>query len=353
MPALATSWDVSPDGADLHLPPAPRRHVHRRHALRRPPGAARAGSACSTPRCKGGRGWPLYPITRRQGIRRRQGDDDRRARRAERLHASSSRSRSRSRSSRSCSPCRSPRSRRSSVAAELRRASRSAPGRGSSSSGSTTTTCCSRGTRSTGAARRKADSLKARIIAEPSTAVAEFESGNVDVLQIPAGRDRATGRRTTERRKLLASTPSLELVYVAINTTRGPLTDVRVRQALNYAIDRSASSTQSHRRSRRARRRRRSRRRCRRRHDAHGVPVRHRARRSQLLREAGYPNGIDVELWTSHESDLRPHRRDAAGVPRAVGHSREDRAARERRRARGGAQGTDGSVREGLVRRLS
>src|SRR5688572_15066188 len=32
----------------------------------------------------------------------------------------------------------------------------------------------------------KADSLRARIISEPSTAVAEFESGNVDVLLIPA-----------------------------------------------------------------------------------------------------------------------------------------------------------------------
>ena len=33
----------------------------------------------------------------------------------------------------------------------------------------------------------KAESLRARIIAEPSTAVAEFESGNVDVLLVPPG----------------------------------------------------------------------------------------------------------------------------------------------------------------------
>ena len=32
----------------------------------------------------------------------------------------------------------------------------------------------------------KADSLRARIVAEPSTSVAEYESGNVDILQIPA-----------------------------------------------------------------------------------------------------------------------------------------------------------------------
>jgi ABC-type oligopeptide transport system substrate-binding subunit len=85
--------------------------------------------------------------------------------------------------------------------------------------------------------------LKARIIAEPSTAVAEFQSGNVDVLQIPQG-EIADWQEDTERRKLLASTPSLELVYVAINTTRGPLADVRVRQALNYAVDRQAHRAQ-------------------------------------------------------------------------------------------------------------
>jgi len=146
-----------------------------------------------------------------------------------------------------------------------------------------------------GAAR--ADSLKARIIAEPSTAVAEFQSGTVDVLQIPQG-EIADWEEDTERRKLLTSTPSLELVYVAINTTRGPLRDPRVRQALNYAVDRQrivrnliAGRGQL----------------------AAGVippslPGADTTRAGyqfdttkarQLLREAGYPNGIDLELWTS------------------------------------------------------
>ena len=143
----------------------------------------------------------------------------------------------------------------------------------------------------------KAESLKARIIAEPSTAVAEFESGNVDVLQIPQGDIRAW-EEDTQRRKLLASTPSLELVYVAINTTRGPLKDVRVRQAINHAIDRHVlvrnliagrgelasgvipSSLPGS--------------------DKTRIGYQFdtlRARR--LLADAGYPNGIDVELWTS------------------------------------------------------
>ena len=143
----------------------------------------------------------------------------------------------------------------------------------------------------------KAESLKARIIAEPSTAVAEFESGNVDVLQIPQGDIRAW-EEDTQRQKLLASTPSLELVYVAINTTRGPLKDVRVRQAINHAIDRHVlvrnliagrgelasgvipSSLPGS--------------------DKTRIGYQFdtlRARR--LLADAGYPNGIDVELWTS------------------------------------------------------
>src|SRR4051812_17731358 len=82
----------------------------------------------------------------------------------------------------------------------------------------------------------KAESLRARIIAEPSTAVAEFESGNVSVLRIP----QTEARDWTEndaRKPMLKSVAALQLVYVGINTTRGPLTDVRVRQAINYAVD--------------------------------------------------------------------------------------------------------------------
>ncbi len=143
----------------------------------------------------------------------------------------------------------------------------------------------------------KADSLKARIIAEPSTAVAEFQSGNVDVLQVPQGEIREW-EEDTERRKLLASTPALELVYVAINTTRGPLSDVRVRQAINHAIDRRTIVRNLV---------------AGRGELASGVvpsqlPGSDKTRigyqfdtlrAKQLLRDAGYPNGIDVELWTS------------------------------------------------------
>jgi peptide/nickel transport system substrate-binding protein len=142
----------------------------------------------------------------------------------------------------------------------------------------------------------RADSLEARIIAEPSTAVAEFESGNVDVAEIPPD-EVESWESDFARKKMLMDAPSLQLVYVAINTARGPLRDPRVRQALNYAVDAKTILAQLvHGRGRLAA----------------GVippslggadttrtpypydPGRARA----LLASAGHPGGIDVELWT-------------------------------------------------------
>jgi oligopeptide transport system substrate-binding protein len=142
----------------------------------------------------------------------------------------------------------------------------------------------------------KADSLRARIIAEPSTAVAEFESGNVDILRVPQG-EAEQWQDTEERRRLLQTTPALQLIYIGINTTRGPLVDRRVRQALNHAVD--VNTIINSLVSGRGRR-------------AVGVipPTLEGAdtartayafdttRAKQLLAEAGHPNGIDVELWT-------------------------------------------------------
>ncbi|MFI5239272.1 MAG: ABC transporter substrate-binding protein [Gemmatimonadales bacterium] len=149
----------------------------------------------------------------------------------------------------------------------------------------------------------KADSLEARIIPEQSTAEAEFEAGTVDVLQVPA-QESPSWEANDEQRPLLHSAPSLRLIYGAINTTRGPLRDVRVRQAINIAVDRGmilkrlmgGRGTLA----------------------AGVIPPSldgynpsltpypyDSARARALLTEAGYPNGIDIELWTS-QSDQFP-----------------------------------------------
>ncbi len=143
----------------------------------------------------------------------------------------------------------------------------------------------------------KADSLMARIIAEPSTAVAEFETGRVDVLYVPEGETR-NWEQTDEKKAMLESAPALRVFYIAINTTRGPLADIRVRQALNYATDSKAilEGIVSGRGNL----------------AAGVIPpalpggdstrkgyARDVAKAKQLLAEAGFGNGIDIELWSS------------------------------------------------------
>ncbi len=143
----------------------------------------------------------------------------------------------------------------------------------------------------------KTDSLRARIIPEPSTAVAEFESGNVDVLYVPEGETRSW-EETDDKKALLETAPALRMLYIAINTTRGPLADPRVRQALNYATDARAilDGIMSGRGNL----------------AAGVIPpalpggdstrkgyTRDVAKAKQLLAAAGHPNGIDIELWSS------------------------------------------------------
>lgn len=141
------------------------------------------------------------------------------------------------------------------------------------------------------------DTLRARIIAEPSTAVAEFESGNVDVLEIPP-EESEEWVNDQSRKSMLHSTPSLELVYVALNVTRGPLRDARVRQAIAYAVDidklierllggrgtRAAGVIPPSLGG----------------YDSTRKPYPYDpARARQLLAQAGYSKGLDLELWTT------------------------------------------------------
>ena len=165
-------------------------------------------------------------------------------------------------------------------------------------------------------ARPGADTLIARIIPEPSTAVAEFENGTVDVLKVPEGETRAW-EQTDERSARLQSAPALILYHVAINTTRGPLADARVRQAINHAIDaRTILEQLIAGRGRQA---------------AGVIPPSldstggrapypyDVARARQLLAAAGHPNGIDVELWSSQDEALARIAQSVQGYLTAAG----------------------------------
>ncbi len=79
-----------------------------------------------------------------------------------------------------------------------------------------------------------ADTLRIRMIPETFTQAAEYESGRLSVVEIPAGE---TKRWEREHGAELQRRAAFRAVYVAINTTRGPLADVRVRRAINHAVN--------------------------------------------------------------------------------------------------------------------
>jgi ABC-type transport system substrate-binding protein len=141
-------------------------------------------------------------------------------------------------------------------------------------------------------ARTTLEGLSFRIIPEQMTQIAEFETGSLDVLEVP---------RSELEHWRAAGTPllwkeELRVVYIGLNTRKPPLTDPRVRHAINLAVD--VEKIIAHVLFGAGKR-------------ARGVippslrlspapperypydPVRAKA----LLAEAGYPNGFAMEIW--------------------------------------------------------
>ncbi len=160
--------------------------------------------------------------------------------------------------------------------------------------------------------RPQSDSIRVRIIPEASTQAAEFETGQLSVVEIPFSE---TQRWEQEHGELLQRRAALRDFYIAINTTRGPLADVRVRRALNHAVNvetilstimagrgvRAAGAIPPGVMG----------------HDQSRVPYTYDpdlARR--LLAEAGYPNGFPLQLWRSQRTEIA---RVSQAVQQALG----------------------------------
>jgi ABC-type transport system substrate-binding protein len=83
----------------------------------------------------------------------------------------------------------------------------------------------------------KLEGIFYRIIPEDLTAVLEFETGHIDVLQIPSSEYK---RYTTDPvwRDRVYGNAGLNSYYLGLNCTRPPFNDIRVRRAVNMAVDR-------------------------------------------------------------------------------------------------------------------
>lgn len=79
--------------------------------------------------------------------------------------------------------------------------------------------------------------IRYRVVPEDLTAVVEFETGRLDVLQIPASEFR---RYTTDPawKEQVRTAQGLNTYYIGLNCGRPPFSDLRMRQAASLAIDR-------------------------------------------------------------------------------------------------------------------
>jgi len=78
-----------------------------------------------------------------------------------------------------------------------------------------------------------------RIVKEPMPRVAEFRRGALDIISIPQAR-LDEFQADPQLSKLIVAEPGLNTYFLGFNCTRPPFDDVRVRQALSYAVDRES-----------------------------------------------------------------------------------------------------------------
>ena len=138
------------------------------------------------------------------------------------------------------------------------------------------------------------DRLIFEIVPDATTRYAELQAGQCDLMDFPNATD--IEKMKTDPKVNLLSNPGLNIAYVAFNTEKAPCDNVKVRQALNLAVDKKAIIDVVY--------------------QGAGVAAKsplpptiwgynaslpeseqNIEKAQQLLAEAGYPNGFETELW--------------------------------------------------------
>ncbi|MBA4535656.1 ABC transporter substrate-binding protein [Bacillus aquiflavi] len=140
----------------------------------------------------------------------------------------------------------------------------------------------------------KLDRIIFRSIPENSARLNALKTGEVDLID---GVNFSDVPQIKEDANLqIFSRPSLNVAYLGLTATRGPLTDKKVRQALNYAVDKETLITAFY--------------------EGYAQPAKNPMppviagyndkiedypfdleKAKELLTEAGYPDGFEMELW--------------------------------------------------------
>jgi dipeptide transport system substrate-binding protein len=142
--------------------------------------------------------------------------------------------------------------------------------------------------------RQAIDTLVFAITPNPAVRLTKLRSGECHVMAFPSPSD--TGKIAIDPTLFLLSQEGLNTGYLAMNTTRKPFVDVRVRRAINMAIDKAAIVEAVYQRA--------------------GVVAKNPvpptmwsynadvqdypfdpAQAQRLLAEAGYPGGFETDLW--------------------------------------------------------
>ena len=140
-----------------------------------------------------------------------------------------------------------------------------------------------------------------KIIPEDLTAVAEFESGNIDVISIPASEFKRY-RESSQWKDFISSSPGINTYYLGLNCERPPFNNPLLRKAVSYAIDRRKILNTIY--------------------EGRGIPASgpvppvlrnwpapeiyeyNPEKAKSLLKEAGYPNGLNIKIYLTSDQEI-------------------------------------------------